>query len=393
MELKSRIIFIDTSIYKQKNYQFGQYSLATLQKLVAKGNLTLLITDITINEIKSGCKQLAEEITSELKKVQKKTTFLRGVPQLCYNDFFKNLESDNLDIYAILENKFNDLINNENCEKILANTANIDEVFNRYFNKQPPFGKNKKKNEFPDAFILEAIKNSQYGKYLGPVYIVSADKDMQAYTAEFTDKLIYIDKIDNIIDAVIRNDKNISKNLEFVDAIFKLLEDKMKNTVEEYLKEGDFESIALPRNFKPGDDVDYNSFIEFNFSDFDNDCQVDIKKIAIYHKNLIDLDFENDSARYEVVFDCLFEMYYSEPDYGRSPWDPEDKTYVFTLENQTIRLHHEKYSAYIDISYYDKLQNNAEIENITFADSTFYLHEKNIKEESYTQFDINGEPE
>jgi hypothetical protein len=117
MELKSRIVFIDTSIYKQKNYQFGQYSLAKLQKLVSKGDLTLLITDITISEIKSGCKQLAEKITLELNNVKNKTTFLRDIPELAYDAFFKKLGDDNLNIYAILENKFNDLINNDNARK------------------------------------------------------------------------------------------------------------------------------------------------------------------------------------------------------------------------------------------------------------------------------------
>jgi CRISPR/Cas system-associated endonuclease Cas3-HD len=393
MELKSRIVFIDTSIYKQKNYQFGQYSLAKLQKLVSKGDLTLLITDITISEIKSGCKQLAEKITLELNNVKNKTTFLRDIPELAYDAFFKKLGDDNLNIYAILENKFNDLINNDKCEKVLINTVNIEEVFNRYFNKQPPFGGGKKKCEFPDAFVLEAIRNSQYCQYLGPVYIVSTDTDMKKYADEFKDKLIHIYNIKDIIDAVNKNDKNISKNLEFVNAIFASLENKMKNTAVEYLKEGNFETVALKHNLKSGNNVDYNSFIEFDFSDFDNNWEIDIENIEISHKNLIDLDFENDSACYEVVFDCLFEISYSVPDYSRSPWDLKDKTYVFIFENQTIRLHHEKYSAYVDISYYDKLKANAEIENIAFVDSTFYLHEKNIKEESYAELDINGDPE
>jgi hypothetical protein len=216
---------------------------------------------------------------------------------------------------------------------------------------------------------------------------------MKKYADEFKDKLIHIYNIKDIIDAVNKNDKNISKNLEFVNAIFASLENKMKNTAVEYLKEGNFETVALKHNLKSGNNVDYNSFIEFDFSDFDNNWEIDIENIEISHKNLIDLDFENDSACYEVVFDCLFEISYSVPDYSRSPWDLKDKTYVFIFENQTIRLHHEKYSAYVDISYYDKLKANAEIENIAFVDSTFYLHEKNIKEESYAELDINGDPE
>lgn len=59
MELQSRHIFIDTSSYEQKNYQFGQHSLGKLQELVEAEKIHLLITDVTSKEIETHLMDLS----------------------------------------------------------------------------------------------------------------------------------------------------------------------------------------------------------------------------------------------------------------------------------------------------------------------------------------------
>nr|WP_319554184.1 PIN domain-containing protein [uncultured Vibrio sp.] len=47
MELQTRLVFIDTSAFEKKNYQFGQHSLGRLQELIEDEKIHLLITDVT----------------------------------------------------------------------------------------------------------------------------------------------------------------------------------------------------------------------------------------------------------------------------------------------------------------------------------------------------------
>lgn len=41
--LATRLVFIDTSAFEKKNFQFGQYSLGRLQELIAQEKLYLLM--------------------------------------------------------------------------------------------------------------------------------------------------------------------------------------------------------------------------------------------------------------------------------------------------------------------------------------------------------------
>ncbi|HNF31768.1 MAG TPA: hypothetical protein PLU51_05095, partial [Bacteroidia bacterium] len=53
-------------------------------------------------------------------------------------------------------------------------------------------------------------------------------------------------------------------------------------------------------------------------------------------------------------------------DYDSSPWDPEDKAYLFIVTYDFVKKHEDIYSAYVTISYTDGLKSNAEIIDINF---------------------------
>lgn len=52
-------------------------------------------------------------------------------------------------------------------------------ILDKYFRQKPPFGQGKKKSEFPDAFVIEALR-SWCSKEKDTLYVVSGDGDMQA---------------------------------------------------------------------------------------------------------------------------------------------------------------------------------------------------------------------
>jgi hypothetical protein len=45
------------------------------------------------------------------------------------------------------------------AEEIELPKSALKQVLDLYFARRPPFGEGKKKSEFPDAFVLEALKS------------------------------------------------------------------------------------------------------------------------------------------------------------------------------------------------------------------------------------------
>ena len=65
------------------------------------------------------------------------------------------------------------------AEILLAMKVDAATVFQKYFQKKPPFGPGKKKEEFPDAFVLTSIEDWCSWKNQ-KIYVVSTDGDMQS---------------------------------------------------------------------------------------------------------------------------------------------------------------------------------------------------------------------
>lgn len=360
MELATRLVFIDTSAFEKKNYQFGQHSLGRLQKLIDQEKLHLLITDVTQKEIENHLRRHSEEAALKVKKLTKEAMFLRNTPELDCHGIFNIPKAD--DIFEIVNGKFHELLELESVELVSVEHVNPKTVFDAYFNGLPPFEKESKKHEFPDAFALEAIKKVSLDRCYS-IYVISTDDDMTSY-AEKEETLIPLNSIDELIDLVVRNDKELSEPTNFADQIFEDLEDAIIAQATEHLK--------------------YAEFVHATTEFWDEEiADIHINRVSLSAKNLQDVSTEH--ADYEIEFDVEVTAEYSVPDYDRSPWDPEDKEYVHIFYNETIIKHKETYSAYINISYEDGIKANADIVELDFTDTIFDLTDTDFELISHTE--------
>ena len=71
MELITRLVYIDTSAYERKHFQFGLYILEKLENFASHDKVRILVTDITRREIELHSRKNAEEALKELNKFQK----------------------------------------------------------------------------------------------------------------------------------------------------------------------------------------------------------------------------------------------------------------------------------------------------------------------------------
>ncbi|MDT3334138.1 PIN domain-containing protein [Shewanella sp. SP1S1-7] len=349
-ELESRLVFVDTSAYERKNYQFNEHALGKLCDFLESDRLHLLITQITINEIKAHLLQKSEESAKAIKKIQYDAMFLRNTPELACHGIFEKVKPE--DIYKIVLGRFEDFLNKSSAEIVDIKSVDSSIVFDKYFKSEPPFGGANKKSEFPDAFVLEAV--SKISKDRGQtLYVISDDGDMQKY-AETLDNLIHLNSVDKFLDLVVRNEEELNEPVKFADSIFEQLEASLIESAKGIIGDSEFYSDAA--------------------NGFDDEIyKIEIESICIKNKNIISVSGEQ--AEYEVDFKVILKAQYSIADYDRSPWDSEDKVYIFLLYSHVTKKHTEVFSAYVCIDYMEGIRANAEITELDFTESAFELNE------------------
>jgi hypothetical protein len=155
MELQTRLAFIDTSTFEEKQFQFGHYALERLATMVEEGKIQLLITDVVRSEVESHMKKKAEASISHFKKFKKDACFLRVAEKTTGGRLFMDISVE--DVLREALGKFSTLIDNGQTEILPVSLVDPSRVFNDYFSGKPPFHRESKKHEFPDAFSLMAV--------------------------------------------------------------------------------------------------------------------------------------------------------------------------------------------------------------------------------------------
>jgi len=275
--------------------------------------------------------------------------FLRNTPELSCHGIFEKISGDT--IYEIIHAKFHSFLEIENVENISVNSVNPAIIFDNFFAEKPPFQRKGKKSEFPDAFVLEAVNQASL-KMSELIYIVSADQDMKDL-CDGLDNLVYLEKVDDLIDLAIRNAEKLKKPANYADQIYSHLESAIMGEIKSQLDTMDFEH----------DDLDVWNDEELTGVTIDN--------VIFKNKNLLDVSEHH--ADYELEVDVELTASYSISDYDRSPWDPEDKAYVFVFTNDVIKKHTETYNFNVALEYLDGIKKNAEIVEVYFEYAAFTL--------------------
>ncbi|QUY50127.1 DUF4935 domain-containing protein [Serratia plymuthica] len=332
-DLVGRLAFIDTSAFKAKNYQFHNHSLKKLKDYSDDEKIRILTTSITIAEVRSHFPGLANDAIRTIEETRKKAKILRNLPENSISGVFDKGLTDEI-IISTLNQGFENFLNGDNIEIVPISSVDNESVFKDYFEGNAPFS-TKKKDEFPDAFVLHAIKNlSKERTY--PVYIVSTDGDMKNFCDG--DRLIHLDSVDALIDLIVRNDDEVKEPVKLADDLF----DKFKEEIVKRVSD---------------------KLLEASYTVDDEDAyDVKLNNVMIEGKNIIELDDE--SVVFEVELMADIEAATSEPDYERSAFDPEDQRYVFTFYNVTRRKFPLKTSITVTIWFPENVKAAAELGDI-----------------------------
>lgn len=231
--LRSRVLFIDASIYHSNNFQFLTKDLESLTRLLTAGQVTLLLTSITVSEVKRHLREQAKEAASAAQSFQQKGKVLRNIPLFENSIMFGGINAS--DIENQLVEGFYRFLSSRNVEILSVDMASADQVFENYFNVRPPFSV-KKPNEFRDSFVLETLKVYAIDNNVR-IHIISLDKDMESFCKE-SPQLIWSSKLGEVVNAVMHSARTLPA--AFADEAYCSVKDKVFLIVQDYLAEQDF---------------------------------------------------------------------------------------------------------------------------------------------------------
>ncbi len=198
-KLETRHVFVDTSIYESKNYQFHQHTLGRFKDLCNEQNLYLLMSSIIDREITSHLTKKAHEAAKHVKEFKKTIKILRNLPELKHHGIFDELTKSKTE--NLLLEKYAKFKEEAVREWVDIDLAKPSVVTEHYFKKIPPFS-DKKKDEFPDALML--ISLLEWAKQKNTrIYVLSKDGGMNSFCKTSGGWLKAVSDLDEFISLVI----------------------------------------------------------------------------------------------------------------------------------------------------------------------------------------------
>jgi hypothetical protein len=237
--LRSRVLFIDSSVYHSNNYQFFTKDLESLTRLLNSDQVTLLFTSITVSEIRRHLKIQSKEAASAAQSFQQKGKILRNLPLFSKSIMFDSVMSK--DVEEELLAGFETFTSSKNVEVISVNLASAENVFDRYFSMLPPFSE-KKPDEFRDAFVLEALKAYAIENDVR-VHVISSDHDMRDYCAG-DPWLFWSSNLGEVVNMLAHSVRE--EPLVFADKAYTLVKALFAQIVDDFLGMQDFGIVSSP---------------------------------------------------------------------------------------------------------------------------------------------------
>ncbi|WP_353930576.1 PIN domain-containing protein [Okeanomitos corallinicola TIOX110] len=344
MEIKPppRLVTLDTQVFNSYNFHYNSKPFQTLVKLSQEEKIRLLLTSVTLNELRAhiieGAKLASEAVKTGINnldhtrskppkgkekiKISKNSDLLyefkKKVQELVPN--FEQIKHELLDKLEIF-------LQETDFQKIEVDQVSVVDIFENYFSGNPPFGEGKKKSEFPDAFALLALKKEAKDRNK-IIYVVSGDSDWEKFCSSSED-LCWIGNLDELLENIIRETDS-----DEVDVCYELYRDK-ENEIERYI-EDKFSDLDFSI------DLSGSSLIEWG----SEEIEVNVNSVHIINSSLVEID-DSDLDQPSVVFELEAEVNYdanvSYESLEYAIYDREDGMYyggetIDTVFTQSVKL-------------------------------------------------------
>jgi len=296
-------VIIDTSAFVTEQCDFMGLSsamLPSLFNLLEEKKIVLLSHPILQEEIKKHTKNsaLLEKLINLKKSIARYKAVLPLI-QISADETVSKIESLELDSKMV--SAFEGFYKNA---KILP-YPKPETIFTQYFAFQPPFSESgEKKSEFPDAFVIEAIKQYLLLHSTSSVLVISSDSDWAKALSEVSRA--------SLADSISQG-MQILQSSENVIPIFNAVK---KDIEKEVLFHAECECYELN-----------------GFEEVEDDLEITSVKVEELSDDIIPLKISETSVLLRTYATLKLSGGATVLDDSRSYWDKEDGKYLFVAYN------------------------------------------------------------
>lgn len=323
-------VTIDTNILDAAKYDLGDGStLQLLKNYVDDGIIKVVLSNIVVRESK---KHLAKQVNKacgiarklRAEVLQESTEYLINYVGLSR---LLEISKDKDALIQKSEELFDNFLTDINAEILGIDLINLESIIDDYFEINPPFEDGeKKRKEFPDAFIANQIRK-RFGE-AEDVAIVSNDNGFKKACKEAPNHFFF-GSLGALFDAI--NKEKEEAYAETINVI-KELQFRIAHTLIEYIKSNENIEVRGLSYDKDG--------VETGF-DYDESYLHNVSNIAFRVDSVDEMTDKYSKVtllcKADISADCYFE------DYANAPWGSETKEYVFV---ETIKMREEHTSRF-----------------------------------------------
>lgn len=195
-EAELRYITLDTSIFHEKGFNFEAGSLARLSQFKHR-RFSFVLPSTIKAEVTSEVHKRASDAYSSLKKSLGNVLYFWNVREPTREEILFQCTQQKHSDQAVSD-RFANFIDNSACE-VLEDGERVDTrtILQAYHSNTPPFGKGKKKSEFPDAYALFALESFAEEHDAG-ILVVSKDNDWKSFCCN-SDRLFYMSSLEDAL--------------------------------------------------------------------------------------------------------------------------------------------------------------------------------------------------
>ena len=317
-------VTIDTNIFDAARFDLCDTStLKILENYVKSGKIKVVLSDIVVRESKRHIADQVKKICGIMRKAR--AAALEGSTEHLITTIglgeILRIVKDKDELISKGEEMFDDFLRTINAEILGADLIDVGLILGDYFETKPPFENGeKKKSEFPDAFIAQQIRK-RFDE-TEKVVIVSNDKGFIRACGE-SENHRFFNSLGELYNAISKEDAAYDETM----AVIKELQLRISTAVNEYIKDNENIDVHGLSYDKDGIEsgYDYNEFYLHSISD----VTVSVHSVDEISDNISIVTL---SCKADISADCYYE------DYANAPWDPEEKEYVFV---DTIKMREE----------------------------------------------------
>lgn len=293
-------IILDTNIFIKENFLDGK-RIRQLLKLSEEEKVKIVVTSITISEVKNRFKTFTRIAIQNLNELKNKfeSRVLRNSPvgKKIYDKIVSR------DIEKEFNEEFDKILQESKVLIIDYSELNIKNVFEKYFKNEFPFGGSDKKNEFPDAFALELIEKWCIDNKI-KCKIFSSDKDF----LNFPSKHLEITKdYEAYLDEKLQYYLTQEDRIAILNELFNKNSEKIDAAIEEWYR------------YKLDDEGLYYSVVWFDIHD------IEITEVIVNNKTFQIVSIDEESIEIEIEADLTFKVDLVIDDEDYSHYDNEEK--------------------------------------------------------------------